>query len=362
MVEQVHPDRGSLEAADRVIVAIASPLEAELVAVIRSVDPRVEVLDMPELLPPPRYPGDHKGSDKFRRSADQRDRWGAMLGAADVFFGVPGDTGKGLAEGIRGAPRLRWVQATAAGAGEQVRAAGLTNAELERVAITTSSGIHGQELAEFAILGLLAFTKDLPRLLRDKAQRRWDHYPVAELSGRTILIVGFGSIGEQIGRLAKAFGMRVVGINRTGRSHSTTVDEIYDPGSLDRLLPVADAVAIALPSTTETMLMFDAGAFGRMREGAIFVNVGRGAVVEEAALVGALKSGRLRGAALDVFATEPLPVASPLWELPNVLISPHTAALSIHENERIVELFCENLRRFLASRELLNRVDSDLLY
>jgi phosphoglycerate dehydrogenase-like enzyme len=361
MARQGNPNR-SRNAADRVVVAIATPLEPELVAVIRSVDPRLEVVYEPELLPPTRFPGDHRGVEAFRRSPEQKDRWRTMIGSAEVLFGLPGDTGRGLAEAVRIAPGLRWVQGTAAGAGEQVRAAGLTADALERVAITTTSGVHGAELAEFAMLGLLAFTKDLPRLLSDKAARRWSHYPMPELRGRTILIVGFGSIGEEIGRLARAFGMRVIGINRSGMSRSGNVDEMHGPDSLVDLLPAADAVALALPSTHETRLMFDGRAFESMRDGAIFINVGRGAVVDEEALVAALRSGRLRGAALDVFATEPLPADSPLWELPNVLISPHTAALSIHENARIVELFCENLRRYLASEELLNRVDPGPLY
>jgi len=230
------------------------------------------------------------------------------------------------------------------------------------VTITTASGVHGTQLAEFAFLGLLAFTKDLPRLLLDKAERRWGHYPVDELRGQTILIVGFGSIGKEIGRLGRAFGMRVIGVNRSGIGGSSNADEIHAPGSLDDLLPLADAVVLSMPSTGETRLMFDAHAFGLMRANAIFVNVGRGAVVDEDALVSALKDGRLRGAVLDVFATEPLPVGSALWDLPNVLVSPHTAALSRRENARIVDLFAENLRRFLASEALVNRVDPDLLY
>ena len=349
MAGQLDPDRSGT-VVDPVVVCIATPLEPELVAVIRSVDPRLEVVYEPQLLPPPRFPGDHRGVNAFRRSPEQEDRWRAMLSSAEVLFGLPGDTGHGLAEALRIAPRLRWVQGTAAGTGEQLRAAGLTADELERVAITTSSGVHGGELA------------DLPRLLSDKAARRWSHYPMPELRGRTILIVGFGSIGEEIGRLAKAFGMRAIGINRSGASRSPNVDEMYGPDSLVDLLPAVDAVALALPSTHETRLMFDGRAFESMRDGAIFINVGRGAVVDEEALIAALRSGRLRGAALDVFATEPLPADSPLWELPNVLISPHTAALSIHENARIVELFCENLRRYLASEELLNRVDPGPLY
>ena len=354
--------RNSLVLGDHVTVAVVTPLEAELVAKIPSADPRITVLYEPDLLPPTRFPGDHRGVDGFRRTPEQERRWLALLGSADVFFGLPGDSGPGLAEAVAIAPRLRWVQGTAAGAGEQVRAAGLTAEDFERIAFTTSSGIHGSQLAEFAFLGLLAFNKDLPRLLRDKAARHWDHYPVRELAGQTMLIVGFGSIGDEIARRAKAFGMRVIGVNRSGASGSPNVDEMRGIGSLATLLPTADAVVLALPATHETRQMIDGRAIGLMRHGAVFVNVGRGAVVDEDALVAALESGRLRGAALDVFATEPLPSDSPLWDLPNVLISPHTAALSIHENARIVELFCENVRRYLAGEELINRIDPRLLY
>jgi phosphoglycerate dehydrogenase-like enzyme len=348
--------------AGHVVVAIATPLEAELVELVRSADPRLAVLYEPDLLPPTRFPGDHRGEAAFGRTAAQEDRWRAMLGSAEVFFGLPGDSGAGLAAAARIAPRLRWVQGTAAGAGEQVRAAALQADDLARITFTTSSGIHGSQLAEFAMLGVLAFNKDLPRLLRDKADRHWDHYPVRELAGQTMLIVGLGSIGEEIARRAKAFGMRVVGVNRSGATPSRDVDEMHGIDGLDDLLSAADAVVLALPSTHETARLLDARAIGLIRDGAVFVNVGRGSVVDEDALVAALESGRIRGAALDVFATEPLPPESPLWNLPNVLISPHTAALSIHENARIVELFCENLRRYLAGEQLLNRVDPKLLY
>jgi len=349
-------------AGGKVVVAIATPLEADLVATIRAVDPRLEVLYEPELLPPIRFPGDHQGLDAFRRTAEQDGRWRALLGSAEIFFGLPGDSGAGLGEAVRIAPNLRWVQGMAAGTGEQVRVAKLTAVDLERVTITTASGVHGAQLAEFAFLGLLALTKDLPRLLRDKSERRWAHYPVPELRGQTLLVVGLGSIGEALARRAKAFGMRVIGVNRSGATESPDVDEIHAVGSLEDLLPRADAVVVALPSTDETRRIFDERAFGLMRDGAIFVNVGRGAVVDEDALVVALRSGRLHGAALDVFATEPLPVESPLWNLPNVLISPHTAAFSIRENARIVDLFCENLLRYLAGQELVNRVDPRRFY
>ncbi len=348
--------------AEQVTVAIAVPLEQELVDSIASADTRVDVVHRPELQPPTRYPGDHGGVDDFRRSADDERRWQEMIGRAEILFGIPGDSPQGLADAVRRSPALRWVQATAAGAGEQVGAAHLTPDELRRVTITSASGVHAVPLAEFTLLGMLAFVKGLPRLLSDQAQRRWDHYPTAELRGRTLLIVGLGQIGEEVARLARAFGMHIVGLNRRGASDSPHVQEAGPIDDLTAWLPRADAIVIALPLTAETAGLIDAGAIARFKQGAVLVNVGRGGVIDERALVDALRSGKLAGAALDVFATEPLPSGSPLWELPNALISPHTAALSVHENERIVALFEENLRRYLRREELLNRVDPELLY
>ncbi|HXT45813.1 MAG TPA: D-2-hydroxyacid dehydrogenase [Pseudonocardiaceae bacterium] len=346
----------------RVVVVIATPLEPELVAHIDAVDDRVEVIFEPDLLPPPRFACDHRGIDTFRRTEDQQRRWQAMLGSAEVLFGLPGDSAQGLADVVRTNAGLRWVQATAGGAGQQMQAAGLTDAELTRVLITSASGVHVGPLAEFALFGLLAFTKGLPRLLADTQARRWEHYPMTELADRTLLVVGLGSIGTEVARLAKAFGMHIIAINRTGRTDNSDIEVIRTSRFLGDLLPVAHAVVLTLPLTEQTRGMIDAQAISRMRTDAILINVGRGGVVDEDALIKALKGGQLAGAALDVFETEPLPPDSPLWRLPNVLISPHTAALSVHENERIVALFTENLRRYLRGDDLLNRVTPTLLY
>ncbi|HEX6702757.1 MAG TPA: hypothetical protein VF101_18670, partial [Gaiellaceae bacterium] len=179
-----------------VVVAIATPLQHELVAWIAQVDDRVEVLYEPDLLPPPRYPSDHRGQLGFRREEEAQARWDELLASAEVLFGLPGDSPEGLREIVRRSERLRWVHATAAGAGEQLAAAELTPAELDRVAVTSSAGVHAVPLAEFALLGMLAFAKGLPRLLRDKAERHWDHYVVDELRGRTVLVLGLGGIGR----------------------------------------------------------------------------------------------------------------------------------------------------------------------
>lgn len=338
----------------RTVVAIATPLEAKLVARIAAVDDHLDVRYEPELLPPLRFPCDHRGVDSFTRTVEQEQGWDGMLAEAEVLFGIPGDSSQGLADAVRSGTRLRWVQATRARADEQVRAAGLSAEEQDRVLITGTGEVHAGPLAEFAFLGLLAFTKGLPRLLADSQTRRWEHYPMAELAGATVLVVGLGEIGQEVARLAKAFGMRVIAVNRGGRTESPHVDEIRTARFLGDLLPVAHGVVVTLPLTDETHGMIDAAAVARMHSGAVLVDIGSGGVVDEGALVHALEAGQLAGAALNVFATEPLRADSPLWQLPNVLLSPHTAGLSVRENERVVDRFIENLRRYLTGTELLN--------
>jgi len=230
------------------------------------------------------------------------------------------------------------------------------------VSVTRAGGVHAGPLAEFAIFGLLAFTKGLPRLLADQQARRWEHYPMAEVAGSTLLVVGLGSIGTEVARLAKALGMRVLAVNRTGRSDCPWVDQVRPARFLGDLLPVAQCVVLTLPLTEQTRGLIDAAAISRMHTGAVLVNVGRGGVVDEPALIQALEQNLLAGAVLDVAATEPPPPDSALWSFPNVLLSPHTAGLSLRENERILALFSDNLRRYLAGDELIGRVDPRRFY
>jgi phosphoglycerate dehydrogenase-like enzyme len=348
----------------RTQVLIASPLEAELAARIQAADPRAEVLFEPELLPPARYPADHRGDPAFERDAEGEARWRALLDRAEVLFGVPGDSAEGLAEVVNGLPRLRWVHATSAGAGEQVRKAELSPEALERVTITTSSGVHAVPLAEFAVLGLLAVAKELPQLVEDQRARAWPEVrqPLRELSGQTLFLVGLGEIGREVARLGKALGMRTVGFRRTQGPPPEWVDEVHGPERLTELADQADAMVVSLPMTEQTAGLVDRATIERLPASCIFVNVGRGGVVDEPALVDALRDRRIAGAVLDVFTTEPLPADSPLWTLPNVLVTPHAAALSARENERITELFTDNLRRFLDGRPLRNVVEPGVYY
>lgn len=345
-------------------VMIASPLEEALAGRVAEADPRVELLFDPALLPPARYPGDHAGDPGFRRGPDAEARWRAMLDRAEVAFGIPGDTAEGLAALLAEAPRLRWVHATSAGAGELVRRAGLDRDALDRVVVTTSSGVHAVPLAEFAVLGMLAVAKDLPGLIAGQRARSWPtvRQPFRELHGQTLVLVGLGDIGRETARLGKALGMRTVGVRRSAGPPPPHTDEVHGPDRLPELAGRADAMVASLPLTEATAGLIDKATIERLPPGCIFVNVGRGGVVDEEALVEALRGRRIAGAVLDVFATEPLPPSSPLWTLPNVLVSPHAAALSERENERIVALFVADLRRFLDGQPLVNAVEPGVWY
>jgi phosphoglycerate dehydrogenase-like enzyme len=216
-------------------------------------------------------------------------------------------------------------------------------------------------LAEFAFYGLLALRKDARRLERIRAERGWDHYAMDELYGSTIAIVGMGGIGTSIAARARAFGMHVIGITRTG-APLPAADETVALSAAGDAYRRADAIVVTLPGTEATRGAIDRATIATFKPSAVFVNVGRGSVVDGAALVDALSVGAITGAVLDVFDPEPLPPEHPLWTLPNVIFSPHTAALSVHENARIVDLFCDNIRRYAAGEPLRNIVNTTEFY
>ena len=343
---------------------IATPLPAELAQRVADVDERVRLLYDPSVLPPSRWPGDVTGDPGFERDAAAERRWTELLAGADVLFGIPGNAGSGLVETLRAAPRVRWVQARNAGAGEQLGdALALEPALLRDVTVTSVSGIHAGPLAEFALLGILAFAKRLPELARDKARRAWpDVMPTMRvLAGRTVLVVGLGAIGMAVARRAAAFEMHVLGVRRQPEA-VPGVDEVGTPDRLAELAERAYALVVTLPLTEQTRGLVDRAALAALRPGAVVVNVGRGAVIDEPALVESLRGGKLSGACLDVFANEPLPADSPLWTLDNVILSPHVAARTDDEDDRAVALFADNLRRHLDGAPLRNRVDPERLY
>ncbi len=336
---------------------IGSYLEPAYIRQIEAVDPRIQVLHAPDLLGAPRYVADH--SAPIQRSPDQQARWQALLAQAEIMFDFDRSTVPQLAAL---APNLKWLQSTSAGIGQFVAQSGLADTE---ILFTTASGVHATPLAEYCLMSMLMFTKLAFHIMAEKERHHWERYCAADLRGQTLAVVGMGRIGREVARLAHGVGMRVVGTKRTiaGVDPATLyLDRLYPWTDLHALLGEADFVVLIVPHTAETDGMIDEAAVAAMKPGAILINIARGAIVDETALIAALRSGHLGGAALDVFATEPLPADSPLWEMPNVLISPHSASTSSTENQKITDLFCDNLRRYLDGQPLRNVLDKKLLY
>ena len=260
------------------------------------------------------------------------------------------------------APRLRWLSSVAAGLDEII-----TPALLGRgVAITNASGVHGPNIAEHVMAMMLMFTRGMPRLFRAQLARRWERDLKSrsdgpgELTGKTLLIVGLGRIGEAIALRARPFGVRIVGLKRDPSNRhddGVNVDELLGLDALDDALPRADHVCVTVPLTRETHHLMDARRIARLRAGAYLYNISRGAVIDEPALVDALRAGKLAGAGLDVFEEEPLPATSPLWEMETVILTPHVSGVTPLYYQRTAALFAENLDRFLSGQPLNNRFD-----
>lgn len=284
----------------------------------------------------------------------QRPAW---LGESDVLF-----THQISAERVAGAPRLKWVQTIGAGIEwlltPEVRAR-------EDLRVTNTSGIHGQAIAEH-VLGFIAmWSRQLHRAVRQQSEARWDAAPLREhlgsLAGATLGIVGYGAIGQRIAEIAVAFGMRVIALKRTPGA-IPAVDRVFGPGQLAAFLKDAEYVVNALPLTETTRGFFGAKEIAAMRSDAVLINIGRGATVDTDALVDALRSGRIAGAALDVTDPEPLPAEHPLWSLENVILTPHCAGAHPGYTQRASAIFLENLARFVAGNPLVNQVDKHAGY
>ncbi len=344
-------------AGAHVQLLIGTPLEPELVAQIRALDPRLDVTFRPDLLGTPRYRADHH--PPAGRDAAQEAEFRALLAEAEVLFDFDLATAPHLAEL---APRLRWIQTSSAGVGQAVRRYGLDRTD---VLVTTASGIHAGPLAEFVLMAALMFTKRAFYLIEAKERREFARFCSGELRGRTLAIVGPGKIGREIARLARAFGMTVSALGRGRHTpEELGVDRVYARGQLRALLAEADFVVLSAPHTPETENLLGAAELAAMKPTAILINVARGELVDEEALVAALAEGRLAGAALDVFRREPLPPDSPLWALPNVLLNPHSASTADSENAKLTALFCENLRHYLDGHpeRMRNILDKGRLY
>ena len=336
-------------------VLIASYLEPEHVERIRQVDQRLRVIYEPELLAPPRYAADHTGGS-FTRTPEQEARWRDRLAHADILFDFDTTHRSDLPDL---APTVQWIQATSAGIGQFVRQMGYDK-RMPNTIFTTASGVHARPLAEFVVMAMLMHYKGLVRMVRDQQRKHWERYAGADLEGRTLAIAGLGRVGAQVAQTCRLLGMQVIGTNI--QPVSQCVDRYYEPSHLHEMLKLAEVLVLAVPHTPATENLIGATELALLPQGAYFINIARGAVVDEAALVEALRSGHLSGAALDVAVIEPLPLTSPLWDMQNVLVSPHSASTSDRENQRLAELFSDNLRRFLDGEALRNVLNVERMY
>jgi phosphoglycerate dehydrogenase-like enzyme len=344
-------------------VTLALPVADELQEMIRSTDPRLEVTALTRAQRRvyrdgrplwAGYPEPPRAEDESEEEA--RERLEPILRETEVLLSnpiVPDDI-------VERAPALRWLQLTSAGVDRLLNSPAVQS----RVTVTTASGIHAVPISEYVIGAMLAFAKGLPRAFRAQQERVWRPFWPDELEAKTVGVLGVGAIGARVVELSKALEMRVLAMRRSVQRRMTgeeagnlAVDEMLPPSELAYLLGESDYVVVALPLTPESRGLLGEAELRAMKPNAVIVNIGRGAIIEEQALVRALKEGWIAGAALDVFQQEPLSGESELWGLDNVIVTPHISGGTPRYMERAVGLFCDNLRRYLADEPLQNVVD-----
>ena len=324
---------------------LTAPFPTHLVDKIRAVSPNLQIEQ--RTLPNGRWP----------------ENWTTD---AEIYYA------QGAVPPLAQAPNLQWVQTHYAGIDS------LENSDLwqSEVMITTASGVHAANMAQYALTQILLWAHRVPNWFDYKktktwSKNRWDMFVPQELNGKTLGILGYGSIGRQLARLAKPFGLKILVTKRDARQladtgyvepgqgdpEGTLPDRIYPSEATRSMVAECDYVVITLPFTERTHHLFDEELFKAMKPTAFLVNVGRGPIIKETALVRGLKKGWLAGAGLDVFEEEPLPEDSPLWQLENVILTPHISGFTPHYDERATDIFAENLRRYLSGEPLLNQVD-----
>ncbi len=321
------------------------------VAQLRSLSPRIEVIDE-------RY----ADSDDLRLRRGQDPTLDLRHEAVPVSAAVRETLGRAevvLAQDLpfdldQLAPRLRWVQGVGAGI-SQLQSAGLPSSSAR---LTSAAGANSTAIAEFVLARILQFSKRLPEIDDLMRSHRWQPTYGTQIAGRTITVVGLGAIGRRVADVTRALGMRVHGVRRdiSAGAEQSGVDALFSTADLHAAVAQSDVVVAAVPESPESRDMFDAALFASMAPDSIFINVGRGSAVNEEDLVDSLTSGRLRAAALDVVKDEPLPGDHPLWQAPNLFLSPHSAASPDEHWSGVFTLFNKNMERYLAGEALLNEI------
>ena len=285
-----------------------------------------------------------------------QERIAAELPTADIFCGhakVPVSWAEVVGRG-----RLKWIQSSAAGLDHCLTPETIPTG----IIVTSASGLFAEAVAEQTLALLLGLLRGLPTFFRAQQKREFIRRPTRDLHHSTLGIVGLGGNGVRIAEVLRPFRTRIVATDMYADEKPACVDELWPADQLDRLLAESDVVILCVPLNAQTLGLIAAPQLARMKQGAILINVARGPVVVESDLVAALQSGHLFGAGLDVTQVEPLPDESPLWDLPNVIITPHVGAQSLRRADNTTDLICENLRRYFSGRPLINLVDKQLGY
>jgi phosphoglycerate dehydrogenase-like enzyme len=327
-------------------IAITFKLDPEVISEIQAVDPRVRILDFPSLV---LRPGVTLSDEEMAQAK-------AVFAEAEIIFGpntLPLDL-------MNAATRLKWFQVITAGVDRLAREGLLTRG----FTVTKVSGLAAPAIAEYVMGTILMLCKGLHTSVRDQEAHQWNFRFTAELRGKTCGIVGMGAIGREVARRARPFGMRVIASRRRAAPGETDPDcDLLLPHSdLERVLAESDYAVLCIPLTHETAGIIGAKELAAMKPGASLINIARGAVVDQDALIAALRSGALASAALDVVDPEPLPTDSPLWDMPNVILTPHISGAVEGYGHRAADIFIANLRRYVNGLPLDNLVDPTLAY
>jgi phosphoglycerate dehydrogenase-like enzyme len=324
-------------------VLVVNKLDDESLKKISAVSPRIKVMTSWHLW-------DAQDTTSGKNTDCDSKEFNYMLAKAEVIFGF-----RPPKSVIQRAPNLKWIHTVLAGVDHFLDEEILKS----KVLVTNSSGIHGIQIAEVVFEKMLMFVKMAPLYFNYQNQKIWERHILGRLYGKTLGIVGLGSIGKRIAFLGKAFGMRVVATRRSTRkiSKAPYVDVLYPRAQLEQLLRESDFVVLVLPTTPETLNMIGKNELEIMKPTAFLINVGRGNTLDEDALIQALEEKRIAGAGLDAFVVEPLPPTSKLWELPNTILTPHIAGPIEDYFQRTTDLFCKNLELYVEGKKLFNLVD-----
>jgi phosphoglycerate dehydrogenase-like enzyme len=281
-----------------------------------------------------------------------RDIWQEHLHDAEIITGWK----KGIEkECLAPQSKLKWIQTWSAG----VDSVPLESLESKNIIVTSANGVHAYPISESIFAFMLGLTRKIHTYVKNQQEKKWHHSGIKlEMHEKTIGIIGVGAIGKETAKIAKAFGMRVLGVRHSGKQQEY-VDEMYTTDQLDMVLPNCDYVVVTLPLTKDTKNLFDSKKFDLMKPSAFFINIGRGEIVVEGDLITALQNGIIAGAGLDVFEQEPLSADSPLWEMENVIITPHIAGSTEHYNQRVIEnILIPNLKNYISGTlPSVNHVD-----